>query len=72
MLTKKDAKSARKHRSSILGRENASPENIDCYNVENDPKGLEYRGFQNVSVVGFVCQKWSSQTPNTHDMTQEK
>ena len=47
-------------------------ENIDCYNVEDDPKGLEYRGFQNVSAAGFVCQKWTSQTPNNHDMTEER
>ena len=46
-------------------------ENIDCYNLKDDPKGLEYRGYESKTEGGLLCQKWTSQSPNAHDRTPE-
>ena len=32
-------------------------------------KGREYRGNISVTMDGFTCQAWSSQTPHLHEMT---
>ena len=34
-------------------------------------KDADYRGCQNVTAGGHTCQRWDSQTPNTHDRTSE-
>jgi Cys-rich protein (TIGR01571 family) len=34
--------------------------------------GMDYRGCQTITQMGLTCQKWTSQTPNTHSRTPDK
>ncbi|XP_077869491.1 plasminogen-like [Saccoglossus kowalevskii] len=39
----------------------------ECY---VKPDGLDYRGTVDTTVGGILCQKWSEQTPHTHEFSQ--
>lgn len=51
---------------------------IWCYNKDNKVKqycvdnGVDYRGYQDTTVSGKKCQKWTEQAPHKHDNTPSK
>jgi len=42
--------------------------NGDC---NPSPDGRQYRGYMSVTVSGKRCQAWASQSPHTHDFTDD-
>ena len=44
-----------------------------CWDAQDrTSKGSGYIGKQSTTKLGYTCQKWSSQTPNTHSFAPEE
>ena len=44
-------------------------EKTECYHA---PRGVDYRGTRRVTLTGRNCQKWSTQTPQSHGFYPSK
>ena len=48
-------------------------EDVGCWDEDNRAaKKAGYKGTQSVTSSGFTCQKWTEQSPQSHEITPDK